>query len=72
MKLYSLEEDVMVGADLGGGAALVQAARVIATGSQGRWRQAGRGGGRTSGGGCLSQSPPGRLGGCCLVPLPDS
>jgi hypothetical protein len=62
----------MAGADLGGGAAPVHAARVIATGSQGRWRQAGGDGGRTDGGGCLSQSPPGRLGSCCLVPLPDS
>jgi hypothetical protein len=34
-------------ADLGGGVALVQAAHVIATGSQERWR-------RTGGGGCLS------------------
>jgi hypothetical protein len=71
-KLYSLGEDVMAGADLGGGAAPVQATRVIATGSQGRWRQAGGGRGRTGGGGCLGQSPPARLGGCCLVPLPDS
>jgi hypothetical protein len=71
-KLYSLEEDVMAGTDLGGGAALVQAVRVIATGSQGRWRQAGGGGGRTGSGGCLSQSPPDRLGGCCLVLLSDS
>jgi hypothetical protein len=62
----------MTGANLGGGTALVQAARVIATGSQGHWRQAGGGGGRTGGGECLSQSPPGRLRGCCLVPLPDS
>jgi hypothetical protein len=71
-KLYSLGEDVMAGVDLDGSAAPVQAARVIATGSQGRWRQAGGGGARTGGGGCLSQSPPGRLRGCCLVPLPDS
>jgi hypothetical protein len=70
-KLYSLGEDVMAGADLDGGAVPVQVARVIATGSQGRWRQAGGGGGRTGGGGCLSQSQSGRLGGCCLVPLPD-
>jgi hypothetical protein len=62
----------MARADLGGGAALVQAARVIAIGSKGRWRQADGGGGRTGGGGCLSQSPPGQLRGCCLVPLPDS
>jgi hypothetical protein len=32
-KLYSLGEDVMARVDLGGGAALVQAARVIATGT---------------------------------------
>jgi hypothetical protein len=32
LKLYSLREDVMAGVDLGGGAAPVQAARVIATG----------------------------------------
>jgi hypothetical protein len=30
-KLYSLGEDVMAGVDLGGGAAPVQAARVLAT-----------------------------------------
>jgi hypothetical protein len=71
-KLYSLGEDVMAKADLGGGAAPVQAARVIAIGSKGRWRQAGGGGGGTGGGGCLSQSPSDRLRGCCLVPLPDS
>jgi hypothetical protein len=34
-KLYSLGEYVMAGANLGGGAAPVQAARVIATESQG-------------------------------------
>jgi hypothetical protein len=71
-KLYSLGEDVMAGADLGSGVALVQAARVIAIWSQGRWRQTSGGGGRTGGGGCPSQSPPARLGGCCLVPLSDS
>jgi hypothetical protein len=71
-KLYSLGEDVMVEADLGDGVAPVQAASVIATGSQGRWRQTGGGGGRTGGGVCLSQSLPGRLGGCCLVPLSNS
>lgn len=64
-KLYSLGEDVMARADLGGGAAPVQAAR--ATLLQGH-REAG---GRTGGGVCLSQSPPGRLGGCYLVPLQD-
>jgi hypothetical protein len=62
----------MAGADLGGGAAPVQAARVIAIWSQGRWRQTGGGGGQTGGGGCLRQSPSARLGGCCLVPLPNS
>jgi hypothetical protein len=40
MKLYSFREDVMIGADLGGG---------TATGSQGGWRRIG--GGRTGGGG---------------------
>jgi hypothetical protein len=59
-------------ADLGSGAGPVQTASVIATGPKGRWRQAGGGEGRTGSGGCLSQSPPARLGGCCLVPLPDS
>jgi hypothetical protein len=62
----------MAGADLGGGAAPMQGAHVIATGSQGRWRRTGGGADRTGGGGCLSQSPPGRLGGCCFVPLPNS
>jgi hypothetical protein len=64
-KLYSLGENVMAGADLDGGATPVQAACVIDTGSQGGWR-------RTGGGGCMSQSPPDRLGGCCLMPLSDS
>jgi hypothetical protein len=32
-KLYSLGEDVMAGVDLGGGAAPVHAARIIATGT---------------------------------------
>jgi hypothetical protein len=71
-KLYSLGEDVMAGADLGDGATPVQATHVIATGSQGRWRRTGGGGGRTGGGELMSQSSPGRLGGCCLVSLPDS
>jgi hypothetical protein len=69
-KLYSLGEDVIVRADLGGGAAPLQAARDTATGSQGGWRRTG--GGRTCGGGCLNHSPPDRLGGCCLVLLPNS
>jgi hypothetical protein len=42
-KLYSLGEDVMIGADLDNGAAPVQATRAALTGSQG-------GGGQTSGG----------------------
>jgi hypothetical protein len=50
-KLYSLGEDVMAGTDLGGGVAPVEAARVIAIGSQGRWRRTSVGGGRTGGGG---------------------
>jgi hypothetical protein len=59
----------MAGAHLGGGAAPVQAARDTVTGSRGGWRRTG--GGRTCGGGCLSQSAPDCLGGCCLVLLPD-
>jgi hypothetical protein len=62
----------MAGTDLSGGAVPVQAARVIATWSQGRWRRTDRGGGRTNGSGCLSQSLLVRLGGCYLVPLSDS
>jgi hypothetical protein len=59
----------MTKVDLSSGATPVQATRGTATGSYGGWRQTG--GGQTSGGGCPSQSPPGRLGGCCLVSFPD-
>jgi hypothetical protein len=38
-KLYSLGEDVMIGADLGDGVVPVQAARAALTGSQGGWRR---------------------------------